>query len=218
LWPIAAVLITSVYNNGSISFNYYYDLFTVNRKLLLNSIFVASLSTILSVSWGLVIALFITHSNNKGKKVVFSVLLLTMISPPFVTSLAYIMLLGKRGIITYQLLGLSLNPYGWHGIVLMQTLGFTSLAALLIIGVLRGIDKNLEQASLDLGADSYQTLTGIIIPLVKPGIIAAALITFIRSLADFGTPIIIGGGYSVLATEAYLNVVGLYNLPRASSL
>ncbi len=218
LWPVVAVLISSVYSNGSLNFSYYHDLFTNNRKLLINSLFVAGLTTVLTVAWGLVIALFITHLHNKGKKIVFSVLLLTMISPPFVTSLAYIMLFGKRGIITYKLLGLSLNPYGWHGIVLMQTLGFISLAALLMIGVLRGLDKNLEQASLDLGAGSWQTLTGVIIPLVKPGIIAAALITFIRSLADFGTPIIIGGGYSVLATEAYLNVIGLYNLPRASAM
>lgn len=218
LWPIVSVLLTSIYQEGVLNFSNYRELFTQNRQLLKNSIFVAVLSTSLAVFLGLNIALFITHSNNRGKKIVLAVLLLTMISPPFVSSLAYIMLFGKRGIITYKLLGLSLNPYGWHGIVLMQSIGFTSLAALLIIGVLKGINKSLEQASLDLGAGSYHTLIKIVIPVAKPGIIAAALITFIRSLSDFGTPIIIGGGYSVLATEAYLNVIGLYDLPKASAM
>jgi len=217
-WPILAVLIKSIYQKGIYDFSNYQLLFTENRQLLLNSIFVALLSTFFAVFIGLNIALFITHSNNRGKKIVFMVLLLTMISPPFISSLAYIMLFGKRGIITYKLLGLSLNPYGWHGIVLMQSIGYTSLAALLIIGVLRGINKSVEQASLDLGADSFKTLIKVIIPMAKPGIMAAALIVFIKSLSDFGTPVIIGGGYSVLATEAYLNVIGLYNLPRASAM
>lgn len=218
LWPIVAVLFESVYYNGILDFSNYKQIFTENRQLLINSLFIALLSTSLAVFLGLCIALFITHSNNRGKRVVFSILLLTMISPPFVSSLAYIMLFGKRGIITYKLLGLSINPYGWHGIVLMQSIGFTSLAALLLIGVLRGIDRSLEQASMDLGASSFQTLIKVTIPLAKPGIIAAILLVFIRSLSDFGTPIIIGGGFSVLATEAYLNVIGLYNMPKAAAM
>ncbi len=218
LWPTIAILVKSVYYNGNFTFGQYIQLFTENRQLLLNSILVAASSTVLAVILGLFVALFITHSGNRGKKTVFAVLLLTMISPPFVSALSYIMLFGRRGIITYYLLGLSINPYGWHGVVLMQTLSHASLAALIILGVLRGIDKSLEQASRDLGAGSLSTLLKITIPLAKPGIIAAALISFIQSLADFGTPIIIGGNFTVLATEAYLNVIGLYNLPRAAAM
>ena len=61
-----------------------------------------------------------------------------------------------------------------------------------------------------------RTLKKIVIPLAKPGIIVAALLTFINCLADFGTPIFIGGGFDVLATEAYLNVIAYYNLPGSS--
>jgi iron(III) transport system permease protein len=86
---------------------------------LLNSIWVSTLSTFLAVVLGLIVALFISHSANRGKKTVFAVLLLTLISPPFVSALSYIMLFGRRGIITYNLLGLNINPYGWHGVVLM---------------------------------------------------------------------------------------------------
>ena len=218
IWPVAAILMESVYYDGEFTLAQYVRLFTENRQLLLNSIWVSTLSTFFAVFFGLIVALFISHSANRGKKTVFAVLLLTLISPPFVSALSYIMLFGRRGIITYNLLGLSINPYGWHGVVLLQSIGHASIAALIILGVLRGIDKSLEQASLDLGANSLRTLLKVTVPLAKPGIVAAALICFVQSLADFGTPIIIGGNFTVLATEAYLNVIGLYNLPRAAAM
>ncbi|MGM0471304.1 MAG: ABC transporter permease [Bacillota bacterium] len=217
-WPIIEVWISSIYVDGQINFSNYQQLFVRNSQLLWNSIFVSTLSTILAVSLGLCLALYITHSNNCGKKIVLGVLLLTMISPPFVSSISYIMLFGKRGLITYNLLNLSINPYGWHGVVLMQSIGHTSLAALLIMGILKGVDRNLESAAYDSGASSWATLIQITIPLAKPGILVAALVTFIKSLSDFGTPIIIGGKFNVLATEAYLNVIGLYNLPKAAAM
>ena len=218
LWPVLSVLIKSFYEDGQIDFSCYKNLFTKNSRLLYNSIFIASLSTILSVLSGICVALYLSHTKNPWKKIVFATLLLTMISPPFVSSLAYIMLFGKRGLITYKLLGLCLNPYGWHGIVLMQVAGYTTLTSLMIYGVLKGVDRNLEKASLDLGAGNVKTLFQVTLPLVKPGIIVAALIAFVKSLSDFGTPIIIGGGFNVLATESYLNVIGLYNLRMASSM
>ena len=218
LWPVVSVLIKSIIIDGKVDFSCYADLFTRNRGLLVNSIFVACLSTILSVFFGTCIALYLTHTNHFGKKIVFGTLLVTMISPPFVSSLSYIMLFGKRGLITHNLLGLSLNPYGWQGIVIMQSVGYTTLCSLIIAGVIRGIDRNLEQASLDLGAGKIETLIKVTLPLAKPGLIVAALIACVKSLSDFGTPIIIGGGFNVLATESYLNVIGLYNLPMAASM
>ncbi len=101
----------------------------------------------------------------------------------------------------------------------MQSLGFTSLNALMLIGVINGIDKSLLNSSLDLGASSSYTIRRIVIPpLMRPGIIVAALLTFVRSLADFSTPIIIGGSFNVLATQAYLNVVAYSNLPMAAAI
>ena len=135
-------------------------------------------------------------------------LLLTMISPPFVSSLAYITLFGRRGLITHGVLGLSINPYGWHGIVLMQILSIVSIGTIIIFGVLSSINPNVINASMDAGANCFQTIKRVIIPMVKPGIIAAAFIAFVQSLSDFGTPIIIGGGFKVLAMEAYLQVIG----------
>ncbi|MGM0410226.1 MAG: ABC transporter permease, partial [Bacillota bacterium] len=218
LLPSFSVIKESLYFDGNLSFELYKDLFQDNAKLLSNSFLVASLTTILTIFLSLNTALYLSYTEDKVKKFILIILLLTMISPPFVSSLAYIKLFGRRGFITHGLLGLNLNTYGWHGVVLMQTFSHTSLATLIITGVLQGIDNNIINAAQDLKADLWHILKDIIIPLAKPGIIVAALLTFVKSLADFGTPIIIGGSFNVLATEAYLNVIAYFNLPRAAAL
>ncbi len=218
LFPVVMVIRESIYIDGGFTLAMYQNLFTENSQLLVNSVFVAGLATLGATVLALCIALYVSFSNDRIKNLVILILMLTMISPPFVSSLAYITLFGRRGFITHDLLGFTLNTYGWHGIALMQGFSHVSLSALIIIGVIQGIDKNLIHASLDLGADMARTLKKIVIPLAKPGIIVAALLTFINCLSDFGTPIFIGGGFNVLATEAYLNVIAYYNLSRAAAM
>ncbi|MDO9555981.1 MAG: iron ABC transporter permease [Coriobacteriia bacterium] len=218
LWPTLAVVWESVLSDEGLTLQRYAGLFSENAGLLWNSIWIATAATVLSVALGLVVALYMRHSKGIRGKVVFGTMLLTMISPPFVSALSYVMLFGRRGLITYDLLRLNVNPYGWHGVLLMQMVGFTPLAALLIYGVTTGMDPRLEQASLDLGASSFRTFLKVTLPLARPGIVAAGLITFVRSLSDFGTPIIIGGNFTVLATEAYLNVIALYDMGTAAAM
>lgn len=216
LWPIAAVLLKRFVVDGQITLRLFQEVLPDNFQYLGNSIFVALLSTILTLLVALCIALYENYSTGRFRNLVMPLLLLTMISPPFVSSLAYITLFGRRGFITNTLLGLSSNPYGWHGIVIMQALGEISLTALLLIGVLRGIDGKLLQASRDLGASTSETLRRIVLPLLLPGIGAAGFIAFVKSLADFGTPIVIGGNFSVLATEAYLMVISRGDIGKAA--
>lgn len=218
LWPIAAVLLKSIFIQGRLDFSEYIALFSSKKHLLGNSLLVSGLATILSVAAGTCVALYLTHCRGRGKKLIFGVLILSIISPPFVSSLVYIMLFGRRGLVTYKMLGLDLNPYGWHGIVLMQTAGFTAFAALLILGILHRVDRNLEFSARDLGASTLFILKSVTLPLALPGILVAAVMVFIRSLSDFGTPIIIGGKFTVLATQAYLNVIGLYDMHRAAAM
>lgn len=216
--PILMVFKESFIVNDSFSLEMYKKLFTNNKQLLKNSLFVAGLTTIISTVFSLGIAIYISFSNSKYKKLLILVLMLTMISPPFVSSLSYISLFGRRGLVTHNLLGLTLNTYGWQGIVAMQSLGFTSLNSLMLLGFIRGVDGSILKSSLDLGADSSYTIRKVLIPLIRPGIIVVALLTFIRSLADFSTPIIIGGSFNVLSTNAYLNIVAYSNLPMASAI
>lgn len=218
LWPVASVLLRSFLYEGQFTLRLFQEMLPGNVQYLYNSIFVATLSTLLALLVSVCIALYESYSTSRFRRFVMPLLLLTMISPPFVSSLAYITLFGRRGFITHGLLGLSSNPYGWHGIVVMQALGEISITALLIIGVLRGIDGRLLQASRDLGATGKETLRRIVLPLLLPGIGAAGFIAFVKSLADFGTPIVIGGNFSVLATEAYLMVIARGDLGKAAVL
>lgn len=218
LWPIISVIIKSFVLEGKFSLKEYYKLFEQNKKLILNSIMVSSFTTVITLVFATSIGLYERYSTNKMKKFMLPILFLTMISPPFVSSLAYINLFGRRGFITHKILKLSINPYGWHGIVLMQALSEISLGAILIIGVLKSIDKSLINASRDLGSSPSETIKRVVLPSSRGGIVAAMFITFVKSLADFGTPIIIGGSFKVLATESYLTVIGRSNLPKASAM
>lgn len=217
-WPVVAILKESCFQDGNLTFHYYRTLFTIRRYLLVNSFLVAALSTLLAVILGLATAVYLIHSHSRGKGVIFLTLLFSMVSPPFISSLAYLMLFGKRGLITFHLLGLHWNPYGWHGVVLMQGIAHAALVALIISGVLRSMDRDVEMASRDLGASPGQTLLYITLPRAWPGIAVAAMLAFILCLADFGTPIIIGGNFTVLATEAYLQAIGVYDLHLAAAM
>src|SRR5699024_5217763 len=75
-----------------------------------------------------------------------------------------------------------------------------------------------ERASSDLGANQFKTLTKITFPLAKSGIIKAALLVFVMSLADFSNPLVIGGNTSFLASEIYLQVIGQQNMEMAAVL
>lgn len=217
-WPVLAVLKESLFQDGTLTWHNYRTLFTVRRYLLANSIFVAVLSSILAVLLGLAAAIYLNITGRRGKSIIFLTLLLSMVSPPFISSLSYIMLFGRRGLITFQLMGINWNPYGWHGIVLMQGIAHAALAALIISGVLHSMDREVEMASRDLGASPIQTLLHITLPRAWPGIAIAGMLSFILSLADFGTPIIIGGNFTVLATEAYLQAIGLNDLHMAAAM
>ncbi|WP_320170315.1 iron ABC transporter permease [Maridesulfovibrio sp.] len=217
-WPVFEVLVKSFFPDGTFSFTVYQKLFAEKTGLLCDSVVCASLSTTLTVVFAVNIAVYIAFCSAWFKRFILGALMLTMISPPFISSLAYIILFGKRGLITYHLLRISWNPYGMHGVVLMEVLGNISLATLLILGMFSVIDSRLLDASRDLGGKPWRTFRRIILPLSVPGIVVAGFIVFIKCLSDFGTPIIIGGRFTLLATEAYLEVIGRGNLDIAAGM
>ena len=67
---------------------------------------------------------------------------------------------------------------------------------------------SLVRASFDLGASSGYTLWRIVVPLLKPVLLSCCLLSFIRSIADFGTPVVIGGRFETVSTEIYMQVIG----------
>lgn len=217
LYPFISVFKTSLMANGVIDLSYF-SFVKSESYLIKNSITTGIYTTILSSIFSIMISIYFFTSKDRVKKIIMGILMLTIISPPFVTSLSYIKLFGRRGLITYKLLGLSISPYGQLGIVLMQSLGFTSMNAILLIGYLNQMDKTLIESARSLGAKTTDIIKDIILPLMKPAITVVMLLSFIRSLADFSTPRIIGGAFNVLATEAYLSVIAKGNIRRAATI
>lgn len=185
-------------------------------RILGNSLGLAVLSTLSATFLGFCFAFALSRPDFPGKRFFRAISILPLISPPFIGGLAFILLFGRRGLITNGLFGLDLDIYGWHGIWLVQTLAYYPVAVLSINGVLRGISPTLEYAARDLGQGYWGTLRTVVLPLATPGIASAALLVAMYSLADFGNPMLIGGNFRVLATEAYIQVTGLYNLPMAA--
>ena len=188
------------------------------RVTMGNTLMMAGLSTFSSVLIGFLYAYAITRARVPWARFFTLVPLLPLITPPFVSGLAFILLFGRRGLVTYELLGLNTNIYGWHGLWLAQTVSFFPIAFLAIAGVLRSINPNLERASDSMGASAWTTFRRVLLPLATPGIAAAALLVAIAVLGDFGNPMLIAGRFRVLATEAYLQISGWADMRMGAAL
>ena len=183
--------------------------------LLVNTVKVASATTIVTVFISVAVSLYYFIGTSKFKKIIVLIFMISMISPPFVTSLSYINLFGRRGLISYDLLKLNYDPYGFFGIVSMQSVTHISINVLLLVGFLKGIDKGVINSARSLGANTNRIILDILLPLMRPVIKVVILLTFLRSMADFATPAIIGGKYNVLATEGYLSFIAEGNISKA---
>ena len=218
VWPVGSVFAESFMKNGQFSLRAYEGLLTKNVRLVLDSFALALSVAALSVPVSVAVALRLVYGPSRGRSVIVAALALSTISPPFLCSMAYLMLFGKRGLITWRLLGMSWNPYGFHGVLMMEVLSLTGLTSLLVAASLDRVDGEVERASLDLGASPLATLMRVSLPLALPGIGAAALVVFVRSLSDFGTPLFVGGRFQVLASRAYNTLIGVGDFQLACAM
>ena len=178
-----------------------------------NTLILALLCAVLSTALGLAFALIVTRTRFAYKKALRILSVLPIITPPFVIGLGLILIFGRSGLIN-QLLewAFHVQPtrwiYGLQGVLVAQTFAFTPIAFLVLIGVVEGVSPSMEEAAQTLRADRWRTFIDVSLPLMRPGLANAFLITFIESIADFGNPIILGGNYGVLSTEIFFSVVG----------
>lgn len=188
------------------------------------SVFVATLTGIVTTLLGLAFALVATRTNFPFKRALRLLTVLPIITPPFVIGLAVILLFGRNGTVTLALsdwFGLTSTRwiYGLPGILLTQALAFTPIAFLVMVGIVQGISPSMEEAAQTLRADRWRTFRRVTWPLLRPGLANAFLIGFIESLADFGNPLVLGGNYEVLSTKIFYAVVGAQHDPgRAAAL
>ena len=218
LYPMVCILLRSLQGGEGLSLQLYADVWEQYRGNLYNSVFTAVCVALLCTVFSLSAALLLSTGSGWGRALGMGLLLITMVSPPFVSSLAYIQLYGRRGWITYRLLGISWDPYNCWGVIWMQSISFVPLNALLLIGILSKLDTGSLQAARDLGAKPAAILRDVVLPLMGPGILVSLLLSFVRSLSDYGTPVIIGGRFSTIASEIYLQLVGYSDLEKSSAM
>lgn len=162
-------------------------------------------------------------ANRSAKGVLRVLTVLPIITPPFVIGLALILLFGRSGLVTGFLadwVGIPRSRwiYGFWGVFIAQTLAFTPIAFLVLIGVVQGVSPTLEEATQTLRAKNWTTFSTVTFPLLRPGIANAFLLGFIESMADFGNPLVLGGNFDVLSTKIFFAVVGAANDPAKASI
>lgn len=197
---------------------YYYN-------TILNSFKVSATVMLVSLLLGVPFSYFFSFYKLKGRKVLFILALLCTMSAPFIGAYSWIMLLGRKGVITQLLatIGIKIGSiYGFPGIVLVQSLKLFPLVVIYMNGAFQDIDNSLMEASANLGCTGLKRFFRIVLGLTAPTILAAALIVFMRAFADFGTPALIGEGYKVfpvLIYDSFLGEVGAdYNFASAVSV
>jgi iron(III) transport system permease protein len=182
------------------------------RRAFTNTLVLGLITGVCSTLVGLLFAYvdsYVRVRSQMMRRMFGVVSMLPVVSPPFVLSLSMILLFGKGGLVTRQLLGIyDSDVYGLSGIAIVQTMTFFPVCYLMLKGLLKNIDPSMEEASRDMGASRFKVFTTVTLPLLLPGIGNAFLVTFIESVADFANPMLIGGSYDTLATTIYLRITG----------
>lgn len=222
-FPLFTVLLKSLNaEDGTLSLENYARFFTLGylRRSLWNSLASGLVTAAVSVLIGYVAAFTLVRTHLPCKRLFHVLFILPVISPPFTSALAILMLFGANGMITKWLLGLQgFNIYGFRGVVLSQIFTFAPVAYLTLRGVLESLNPTLEDAAMNVGANRRQAFLRVTLPLSLPGIASAFLVVLIEALSDFGNPLVLAGSrFPMLSTQAYLEITGSFNLPLGAAL
>ncbi len=222
IYPLFKVFQMSVVEDGRLSLHVYTDLLSkpFERRPVWNSLILGALVAVAGTAVGYLFAFAIARADVPWKGFFRVIATFPIISPPFVLSLASILLLGRQGFITRTVFQGQWDPhiYGLRGLVLVETIAFFPTAFLIMLGVLQAIDPALEESSLNLGANRWQVFRTVTLPLSIPGLASSLLVVFVESLADFGNPIILSGNFHVLSVQAYLHITGMVDFAGGAAL
>ena len=216
VYPLILILYKSVINpsDNSLTFENFTRFFTRKyyTNTLKNSFAVTVVSTLISATLGLLIAYITRQYKIAGSKWLNICIVVSYLSPPFIGAYAWIQLLGRNGLFTRiinSLFGIQFGGiYGFAGIVLVFSLQSFPLVYMYVAGALQNLDNSLNEAAESLGANNFQRVTGIILPLVLPTVLASSLLVFMRVFSDFGTPMLIGEGYRTFPVVLYNQFMG----------
>ena len=210
IYPFCTLITRSFFSTkvDGFTFENYIRFFTKKYyySALGRSIFVSVVTTITTLVVGVPIAYVMSRYNVWGKQFIHIFIIMSLMSPPFIGAYSWIMLFGRSGLVTnmFSQFGIHLpSIYGKLGIILVFTFKLFPYVYLYTSGAMGSIDSSLEEAAENLGSNKLRRLWTITLPVVLPSIAAGAIMVFMTSLADFGTPMLIGEGYMVLPVLVY---------------
>lgn len=213
IYPLWQVLFRSFLDAGVLSLKSYQKVFSYPSyyRALLNSVWISCATAAMCMVLGTLLAFLVIRTDLPGKKILRTLLVLPYALPSFFAAIAWIQLLGPQGYLArlvLQVFGLATVPwniYSAGGIVFVLTVHYFILVFITVAGALERMDASLEEAARASGANTYQIMRQITLPLVLPAIMAGGLLAFIGALANFGIPALLGmrARFFVLTTSIY---------------
>lgn len=166
-------------------------------------------STALCIVLGVPLALLLARARFPGQRMVRALILLPLVVPPVVGGLALLYTFGRAGLIGQSLTALGLNiAFSTTAVIMAQTFVALPFLVLSLEGTLRTAGHHYEAVAATLGATPSTVLRRITLPLVLPGLISAAVLSFARSLGEFGATLTFAGSLEgvtrTLPLEIYL--------------
>lgn len=228
VYPVATIFDISFRPDGVLDLSGFVSIATsaYYRDTLVFTVYQATLSTFFTILLVLPGAYVFVHYKFPGRSLLLSLSTLPFVLPTVVVATAFLALVGPRGLLNTALMSwfnLETPP-----IALQQTLTLIlivhvfynySVALRIIVAYWSSISSRIEDAASVLGASNWQLWWKIRLPLLRPAIVAAALLVFIFTFTSFGVVLILGGiRFATLEVQIYYQTVNLLNLPTAAAL
>lgn len=186
-------------------------------RAALHSIETGLVTTFATIVFGLGIAMALHRSRLPGKTLIRATLLLPMLAPSLVLGLGLVLLLGRNGLV-HRLTGLPTDIYGFPGLVIANTLYGLPQVVLIVSAALARTPARHYDAAASMGATPWRQFIDVTLPRLRFALLAAAFLVFTETLTDFGSAVIVGGNYRVLAMEIYSEVVGQLDFAMGATL
>lgn len=196
------------------------EIWGIDLGVILNSVYVAVAVTGISVVLGTSFAFIIARYDFPGKGVLRTLLLFPMLSTPFIGAIGIKWFLNANGFLNnwanaiFGAFGLEWTRFELHGlmaIIIVQGFSLFSLVYLNAYSSFMSIDPSLEEQAENLGATGFRLFRSVTLPLAMPGIQAGAILTFILSIEDLGTPIVYSEDLQAqknLAFQVFDSIIG----------
>lgn len=209
VYPIARLLVTSVYADGQFTLEHYRRIVEVDLYLrVFRTTFVIALQvTGICLALGYPLAYFLASLRPRTARLLMILVLIPFWTSILVRTYAWMVLLQRQGVVNRWLLELGLidEPlrmmYNRIGVLVGMSHVLLPFMVLPTYAVMRGIDRTLLRAAANLGASPVQAFLRVFLPLSLPGVAAGSLLVFILALGFFITPALMGGRTDMMIAQ-----------------